>query len=376
MLVRGFARQVVNVACWLLVGGLVGCGSRSGLDASGLDLADDALEEPGQPAAAYPDDWSPDDSALAANEVTPTGCVDITRSYASTPPTVLLLIDQSASMGAPFGTSTRWDVLREAIVEPERGLLAWLDAGSNVGLMLYTSDNGSQGGRACPLLERVDIRLGNADAIRSFYADAVPFPRGDTPTGEAVDAATNELLALGPGPAKYILLVTDGVPDTCAQPNPQYGSALALEAVQRAYAEGIVVRSVGVSPAVDQNGLQALANAGVGKAPELKFGEDADAEEPLYASTEPRELAGQLRGVIGDVRSCNVELGERVGRRRARDGRFVLDGVELEYGGEDGWTFVDGDTVLIHGSACQRILRSGQRLEVTFPCENAEPSLR
>jgi hypothetical protein len=114
--------------------------------------------------------------------------------------------------------------------------------------------------------------------------------------------------------------------------------------------------------------LQALANAGAGRAPGLRFGVDADAARPLYASTDPRELADQLKGTIGDVRSCNVDLETNVGPSRAFEGTLLLDGSALEYGDSDGWTFVDADTVEVHGAACQRILGEGERLQVSFPC--------
>jgi hypothetical protein len=138
-----------------------------------------------------------DDAALDAPSVeridARTGCVDITRRYSSIPPTVLLLIDQSASMGERFGQSTRWDVLRQAIVDPTDGLLSWLEDGAGVGLMLYTSLDGHERGLECPLVEQVDVRLGNAPAIRDFYASAEPLPGGDTPTADAIDVAVASL---------------------------------------------------------------------------------------------------------------------------------------------------------------------------------------
>jgi hypothetical protein len=99
------------------------------------------------------------------------------------------------------------------------------------------------------------------------------------------------------------------------------------------------------------------------------FGRDPDAEQPLYASTEPQDLAQQLAGVIADVRSCTIELGTAVDRARRRDAQLVLDGVPLQYGAEDGWRFIDEDTLSIDGHACLRILGNGQQLDVEFPCQ-------
>ena len=364
------------VACWGLVArvasGVLGlcalaCGSRSGLD--GVLGPPERFELPSTPLLR----GVPDAGPAPEPEPEPEGCVDITRSYASTPPSVMLLIDQSASMNERFGQSTRWDVLRQAIIDEQSGLLTWLDDAANIGIMLYSSLDGFRQGFECPLIESVPTRFDGALAIREFYAEREPRPGGDTPTADGIDVATDSLVALGAGPAMYVLLLTDGVPDTCAEPDPQNGLEPAVAAVQRAYSLGVKVRTVGVSPEIARDGLQRMANAGAGKDPALQFGRDADAEEPFYASTDPRELADQLKGAIGDVRSCTVDLGADVGPARARDGSLVLDGASLHYGTPDGWRFVDEDTIAIDGAACQRILGAGEQLVVHFPCVEAAP---
>lgn len=347
------------------------CGSRSGLDAYGP-----GPPEP-EPRALAP---SPEPPRLLVDEVPPapalTGCVDITRSYTSAPATVMLLIDQSGSMNFRFGPlGTRWEILREAIVEPETGLLAWLDQSSQVGLMLYTSLDGFQGGN-CPRITRVDVQVGDVEKVRGAYRATEPEPDGDTPTGESIDQAATVLTRIGGAAPKYILLLTDGAPDTCAEPDPQNGMPEAIEAAQRAFAQGIRVYTVGVSQELSGANLQQMANAGAGKPPGLQYGRDTDAEPPLSANNDPRELAEQLKGIIGDVRTCNIELGTTVGRRRSLEGRLSLDGAELDYDSDDGWTFVDDDTLLIHGAACEKILADGERLQVRFPCVSEPPSPR
>jgi hypothetical protein len=345
---------------------LIACGSRSGLD-PGLSGDAEASEFMVSPPLEV--ESEPRARAAPVPSEVGTGCVDITRHYTSTPPTVLLLIDQSASMRERFGASTRWDVLRSAIVDAEDGLLTWLEEGAAIGLMLYTSLNGFEDGQRCPLVEQVDVQFDNARRIREFYAGAEPLPGGDTPTADAIDVAVSGLASMSVGPSKYVLLLTDGVPDTCSEPDPQNGFDAAVDAVVRARSSGILVRTVGVSPDIARVGLQQMANAGAGKPLQLVYGTDADAERPLYASTEPRELADQLKGAIGDRRSCTIELGTEVQSQHVRDGALSLDGRTLEYDAADGWTFEDEDTILIHGPACQSILGQGERLEVRFPCD-------
>jgi hypothetical protein len=352
----------------LLGVGVGACGSRSGLE--GLD--------PGQrQLAVVPPDVAPElrpeaaaPAPLLDAQPQARGCVDLVRSYDSEPATVLLLIDQSQSMSLPFGASTRWDVLREAILNPENGLLPSLDLNTRVGMMLYTGQGGLTNPLGCPLITEVVPRFGNVNPVRTTYETASPRRGGDTPTGESIDravAALQEVQSAGP---KYILLATDGEPDTCAQPKPSEGMPQALVAAQNAFAQGIRVYTLGVSDGIGGPRLQQLANAGLGKDPALVYGVDAEAIEPLTASSDPRQLANQLKGIIGDVRSCIVDLGTQVGTERSLDGRLVLDGKVLANSARDGWTFIDDRTVEIHGEACDEILGDGQKLEVRFPCVN------
>lgn len=287
----------------------------------------------------------------------------------------MLLIDQSGSMTAPIfdasgaNVGSRWDVLREAIVNPDTGLLAWLDQSAQVGLMLFTGRNGFANGAHCPLLTTVPVMFDNVDTVRATYLGAEPLtPNGDTPTGESIDQAVLQLNQVANGAPQYLLLLTDGDPDTCAQPNPQLGMPQAIAAAQNAYAHGIRVFTVGVSADIRGANLQQMANAGAGKDPTLVYGQDVDAEQPLFANTDPAELAKQLKGVIGDVRTCTVQLGQWAGASRGFSGQLTLDGEPLVYGPGNDWTFLDDDTLRIRGAACQKILSDGQRLQVRFPC--------
>jgi hypothetical protein len=351
------------------------CGSRSGLYGElGVDL-------PVRPNSAFPGDTDSEELPRLATDgptfgaqpaLPPPGCVDFVRNYTSLPATVLMLIDQSGSMNVPFGDSTRWDVLRTAIIDPQRGLLQRLPADTRVGMTFYTSFRGFAGG-TCPVLASSVIATGSYEAITSLYQDTEPAPAGDTPTGDAIDAASAVLSQdSGRGP-RYILLLTDGVPDTCAQPNPQFGLDEAVDAAARAYQRGVRVVTVGVSDSLAGWALQQMANAGAGKASGLVFGQDPGAERPLSAASDPATLAGQLAGLIGDVRTCLVDLGQDVFVAQGGLGSFELDGRTLSYRGADGWSFRDGRTVEIHGAACDRILGTGEQLKVRFPCD---PELR
>ena len=132
-------------------------------------------------------------------------------------PTVILLIDQSGSMDATYSAGTRWTVLRNALIHPTNGVVADLEESIRFGLTLYTYT----GGPTCPSLVTVPPALNNLTAISVAYTAAVP--EADTPTGESIDSVVQDLTAYTePGP-KFIIVATDGEPDTCLLPNPQEG---------------------------------------------------------------------------------------------------------------------------------------------------------
>jgi hypothetical protein len=349
-----------------------GCGSRSGLPGLEGESAQLAADSPDQPPSAS----APPPLFESGSEPERAGCVDFTRSYTSLPATVMLLIDQSQSMFTAFGDGTRWSVLRQAIVDPEQGLLASLDASTNLGLMIYTGQGGFNNPLGCPLITQVQAEFGNVDQVRSVYLDTGPRRGGDTPTGESIDRAVLALGAIASAGPKYILLATDGEPDTCQQPKPSEGMPQALEAAQRAFAQGMRVYTVGISEGIEASRVQQMANAGAGKDPDLIYGVDPSAEPPLFANNDPRQLAQQLRGVIGDVRTCTIDLGTNVATESALEGRLVLDGRLLASDARNGWTLVDERTLSIHGAACEQILGEGERLEVRFPCASELPRLR
>lgn len=342
----------------------VGCGSRSGLDAW---LVEPVGAEPSARDVAAP-------SLQPEPELA--GCVDIRKSYTSVPPAVMLLIDRSTSMSFNFGEDTRWNVLRDAILDPERGLLASLDQRARVGLMLYTGEGGFSSPLGCPVITGVAAEFGNLERVRDAYLAAEPAFPGDTPTGESIERATRELSRFGGSAPRYILLATDGEPDTCAQPKPQNGMPEAIAAAQSAFAQGIRVYTVGVSEGIGADRVQQMANAGAGKDPALVYARDADAEQPLFANDDPRKLATQLSGIIGDVRSCTIELGTPIGSESSLQGRLILDGQVLERDASDGWTFADDDTLSVRGAACDTIRSDGRQLEIRFPCDAETPSLR
>src|SRR6478609_8614367 len=181
-------------------------------------------------------------------------CIDVDVEFTPQIPTVLFLIDQSRSMtnergfgdavksavdagtytlgDCPTNNDWRWNVVRDVLMNPTKGLVKPLEDRVRFGLTLYSSHNGRvkpvapgmpsnpvelDPARACPELVNVPIALNNADAmLAQFTCSSLAV---DTPTGESLLAVAESLKAFAePGP-KVIVLATDGEPHSCDCPN-------------------------------------------------------------------------------------------------------------------------------------------------------------
>jgi hypothetical protein len=103
-------------------------------------------------------------------------------------PTVILIIDQSSSMEESFGSDTRWNTLRDFLLESPDGLIADLQSQVRFGLAMYSAESGGANPEPigeCPMVTSVAPALDNFDAIEAVYAGAEPIE--DTPTGDAID---------------------------------------------------------------------------------------------------------------------------------------------------------------------------------------------
>src|SRR5690606_19793055 len=166
----------------------------------------------------------PSDGQLVTGEV----CNSLEVGFQKVIPTVMLVLDRSTSMfksslpnggysGASFGTfEDRWGGLRAAVA-------GWEPYSKDVqfGAITYT---GYQNG-TCPELqgEQIPLVTNNFADILALLppnTEAIPDQASETPTAESMQAAVDALLAVEAEGPKYIVLVTDGLPDMCAG-NPQ-----------------------------------------------------------------------------------------------------------------------------------------------------------
>jgi len=177
-----------------------------------------------------------------------------------------------------------WDAVYATLVT--HGVLGDFESTLDIGLSVFRGNGASASETSPECATMTDVAVGPPNesavesaltSIQSDYAHGMP--RWETPTGFAVNYAAAALAALDvhAGTKKYILLVTDGPPDTCEVAAPQCGQDNAIAAVEAARALGIHTVVLGLAPFVDSNSgcpssarcgvdyLQDLANAGAGR---------------------------------------------------------------------------------------------------------------
>ncbi len=330
-------------------------------------------------------------------------------------PAVMLVVDTSSSMWRDT-TPQAWPILHTALMDPANGVVYALKDKIRFGFESYKGTASSSA--ECAEFSKVPPALDNADAIEAAYG-AIDYPidqpKWDTPTHYAIDTAVADLAAYMPDPPgpKFILLVTDGNPDTCDNFDPNCGHDLAIKAAQDAYAAGVGLYVLGVGDIVVNGNsgcatsarcgllhLQDMANAGVGadvQAPPgcvdpsdpgcgfkyeacnnntllSSYVETAPAVGTAYtvdttAGNAPDTLVTTLTGLLNNVISCTVELDAVVTGNPAL-GMVTVGGSPVAYNDPDGW-MLDMTTlydVTLTGAACATF-KSGAPLDIKFPCD-------
>jgi hypothetical protein len=185
----------------------------------------------------------------------------------------MLMVDGSTSMY----DAQVWTPTFEALTATD-GPIARYEGRVRFGFVSYRGGvRTSEDDPACTDLVSVPFALSNSSSIREAYG-ALPGDQSgwpwETPTGHAVTRVTQDFFAEPPGTSKFIMLVSDGAPDTCQ--TRSCGQDRSILAVQSAFRAGIETRAIGIgfgnvypgcTPETARCGsdhFQDLANAGRG----------------------------------------------------------------------------------------------------------------
>jgi hypothetical protein len=282
----------------------------------------------------------------------------------------------------PSNNDWRWNVVRDVLFNPDKGIVKPLEDQVRFGLSLYSSQNGLRDNDAnidnskmCPVLVEVPIALGNHQAMLDQFACSDLLD--DTPTGESLLAAAATLQAFDePGP-KVIVLATDGEPDNCECPDfnnanhvpdecrvaglPAQIKADVVATAEQIHADDIQIHVINVSTpgeAALQQHLEDVAAAGGGQ---------------VYPGFSPGALSTAFDEIINGVRSCIIDLDGEIAEGMESTGTVTLDGGELLLDDENGWRVNTPSQIELLGSACETIKSGDHDLDISFPCEAFEP---
>ncbi|HEU4405909.1 MAG TPA: VWA domain-containing protein [Polyangiaceae bacterium] len=313
---------------------------------------------------------------------------DVTVTFTRETPDVLFVIDQSASMlcsvdletaceTAPTTPAplTRWEALRQALLSPT-GPIARLQAQVNFGMLLYSEQADDAG--TCPDFAEVAVAPNNYETIKAKYLAETT--KDATPTGAALTRAIERLTqpppeGQKPNP-KYIILATDGNPNTCAVPfTPSVPSIAAKmrkdveDEARRGYEAGVTTLVIAVGKGlIDPAHLQSLALAGGEGLPAVST-PPAPGAEKYYEVGNNDELIATFDEVTKGVRSCVIELDATVDPADASKGKVTLDGQPVAYGAEDGWRLAaPNDKIEFVGAACAKVREASTQIAVAFQC--------
>lgn len=323
----------------------------------------------------------------------PESCADTNVQAGRKQPLVMLVIDGSGSMCAPFGNATRWTALRSALMDPD-GIVTKLQAAVSFGVTLYDgpldfsgflgggmggnfsstaqcsgSDFEASMGKACPNLIEVPQALNNEPPITSVY----PMKElgGSTPTHKALTAVVDKLIdaqmvvpdrAVQP---QYIVLATDGEPnELCANPSGVDPHVEVIAQVTRAAEAGI--KTFVISLAGDDANLMSHL---------VKVAEAGMTGYPPFSPMSKQDLVTSLTQIIGGAVGCEVILNGKVTEGQECGGKVEMNGITLPCNDPNGWSLKDDHTLLLNGQACSDF--QGNPLSVLhadFPCGVFVPS--
>jgi hypothetical protein len=263
-------------------------------------------------------------------------------------PTVLFVVDKSGSMEDGFGSYTqRWDAVRDALTGPY-GVVTSLENHVRFGVMTYNRTS------MCPAVSLVQPQLANRAAIDASLSSQMPY--GDTPTGPALNYVVNNASTIFATPAPhFVILVTDGYPDTCEDGNDEIaGREMSVSAVRALRERSISTFVLSVGDDIGEMHLRDVANAGAPTPPGMFFMADS-----------PSRLSAALGAFLQMTQTCHISLNGSIEERDICNGEVTIDGSILSCNSDYRW--IDNRTIEILGSACSRIKDGGQ-LIARFPC--------
>jgi Mg-chelatase subunit ChlD len=375
----------------------VGCGAAGGRAGDGDGDGDDLGGGAGPGTAGSNGPGS--NGALFGSAADSVGCSQLEIGFEAQTPTVLIVVDRSSSQWDQYPNHT-WEPMKEGILS----VVSAVQADIRIGVVTYTGQNGGACPDLFPAMAQVTFDKNNLAAVEATLngIDRPPY-KGETPTAATIQAGQAALLA-DPAPGeKVILLVTDGDPDFCNDPDRACPMDAVVGAVQDARAKGISTVVFGLQRAeLSEQHLRDVANAGAGQPVALPQGinsqEDlrnrcrdnpagsipgtyspasGNAQFFQASGTDQAALGAALDAAIYGVRSCIFELdgAVEINPDRVGSARITLDdGAPLVFNDPNGWRLLTATQVELVGGACQQLKNPATGgIKFDFPCDVFSP---
>jgi hypothetical protein len=303
---------------------------------------------------------------------TPTGdanCGAVTSNTQHMPADVLLVLDRSGSMsesiseacycdpskagsGTPAcadttGCTTRWSAVTTA-------LTSTLSATADIrwGLKLYSSS-----GSGCTVNNGVEVTISATGAAGIQSRIASTSPGGNTPTAQAIAAATAYLKTVTDANNKVILLATDGEPNCASGGSSTPNVPATLDAITAAKTAGYPVYVIGIGPSVGN--LDNFAQAG--------------GTDKYFPATSAADLTSALTAISTAVTTCTFN--SPTPPPDPNNVAVYLDKKLVAKDPANGWSFgASTQTIVLNGSSCD-LVTSGKAtsVEILFGCPGIDP---
>jgi hypothetical protein len=187
-------------------------------------------------------------------------------------------------------------------------------------------------------------------------------PGGNTPTAQAIAAATAYLKTVSDQNTKYILLATDGEPNCL--PSGQSGDANVqgtIDAITAAKNAGFLVYVIGIGPQAALTNLQSFAAAG--------------GTTKYYPATSPQALTDAFATISKAVTTCTFNLSTTP--PDVNNISVYIDKNLVEKDGANGWSLgANSLTIVLNGTTCDKITSgAATQVQVLFGCPGTSPPL-
>jgi hypothetical protein len=386
------------VAVPFAIGLAVGCGAAGGNRSGGETDANSNTGSPGQLDENGPGGIN---GPLFGSEAEFVGCSQLEIGFEAQTPTALIVVDRSSSQWDSYPNHT-WEPMKAGILEVVNNVQADI----RVGVVTYTGQNGGACPDLFPAMDAVTFDKNNLPAVESALTSIdQPTYKGETPTAATIQQAW-PLVKADPSPGeKVMLLVTDGDPDFCNDPDRLCAMDAVIGAVQAAFADGVSTAVFGLQRAeLSERHLRDVANAGAGQPVALPDGVSSEMDlrnrcrntqeqegylPGTYAAiggnaqyfqangTDQAALGAALDAVIYGIRSCIFELdgAVEINPDRVDNARITIDeGAPLPFGDPNGWRLLTPTQIELTGASCQELKNPATGgIKFDFPCDVLTP---